>query len=405
MPRISVIIPAYNRPQLLSAAISSVLQQTFQDIEIIIVDDGSREDIESIIPAAKVPIAYHRQPNQGAAAARNLGLTHAHGEFVAFLDSDDLWLPSKLEIQLAAFDRDPRIGLVYSQAAHITADGRLLARKAEGSEQTWLFVPYKELLKKNVVCGGGSSAMLRSIVLQDTGAFDNNICFVEDWDLWLAVAQHNHLFLVSQPLVFYRIHPLGFRTWAPREAQAVSLHENILAVLHKGSLRWPDNFPEEEKQPVLAQAYGREFLRHALVMIALDHKHLGSISWLRAMEYAQTFGENSDYVLQSIINVVKGYASIQPCKEQSTKAHEIVYSICEYSPIPELHLEAQKRQVTARALVELAFLAAQHGDRSLARKHVFQSLAMNPGLVTNLGLMKIVFTGRKELQPILINHV
>lgn len=115
MPRVSVIIPTYNRATLVVAAIDSVLQQTYRDTEIIVVDDGSTDDTEARLAAYGSRIVYLKQANGGIDAARNRGLDAATGEYVALLDSDDLWLDFKLELQVALLDHFPEVGFVHSE--------------------------------------------------------------------------------------------------------------------------------------------------------------------------------------------------------------------------------------------------------------------------------------------------
>ena len=116
-PKVSVIIPTYNRAHLVGRAIRSVLNQTYQDFEIIVVDDGSTDNTEEVVKSFNDPrIRYIRhEENKGAAAARNTGIKAAKGKFIAFQDSDDEWLPKKLEKQMEAFDNaSPKVGVVYT---------------------------------------------------------------------------------------------------------------------------------------------------------------------------------------------------------------------------------------------------------------------------------------------------
>ena len=126
MPRVSVIIPTYNREKYIAETINSVLDQTFSDYEIIVVDDGSADNTERLIREQFADeVIYLSKPNGGPASARNMGMRVAKGEYIAFLDSDDLWLPEKLAIQTRFMDAHPEIGLTYSWA--LTKTGRKIS--------------------------------------------------------------------------------------------------------------------------------------------------------------------------------------------------------------------------------------------------------------------------------------
>ena len=111
-PTVSVVIPAYNAEAFVGDAIDSVLAQTFHDFEIIVVDDGSADGTRRVVTAYGDRVRFYQQEQAGASRARNRGIEEAHGEFIAFLDADDLWLPTKLEKQVQAFRNDPSLGLV-----------------------------------------------------------------------------------------------------------------------------------------------------------------------------------------------------------------------------------------------------------------------------------------------------
>jgi glycosyltransferase involved in cell wall biosynthesis len=124
---VSVIVPTYNREKIVGATIEGILEQTYGDIEVLVVDDGSQDDTESVVASylRKDPrVSYHKKENGGVGSARNLGIERARGEFIAFCDSDDIWLPDKLESQLPLFG-DPKVVLVHGRAVNMDQDGNL----------------------------------------------------------------------------------------------------------------------------------------------------------------------------------------------------------------------------------------------------------------------------------------
>lgn len=180
MPRVSVIIPTYNRAALLREAIQSVLDQTYQDIEIIVVDDGSTDDTVSVVEQFEHRLRYIYQSNAGVSAARNSGLQVAEGEFVAFLDSDDTFLQGKLAQQVPVLESDARLGVVASGIAHVDETGRV-----RYVEEGWLASP--EVSLRSTLLAGLCSlhgALIRRDWLAAVGGFDPTLASAEDMDLW-----------------------------------------------------------------------------------------------------------------------------------------------------------------------------------------------------------------------------
>ncbi|WP_404787654.1 glycosyltransferase family 2 protein [Altericista sp. CCNU0014] len=218
MPVVSIIIPAYNAMKYLPETVETVLQQTFQDYDVIIVNDGSTDDVETWVANLNHPkIKLISQANQGLSGARNTGIQNAQGDYIALLDADDLWHPTKLEKQVQLLDRFANAGLVYTWTALMDESGRPTGRffSAEDEGKVW-----KKLIEFNVV-GCGSVPLIRRSCFDTVGLFDRNLrSFVEDWDLWLRMAPHFEFKVVKEPLVYYRQLPSSAsRNW---EAMAQS---------------------------------------------------------------------------------------------------------------------------------------------------------------------------------------
>jgi len=186
MPRVSVIIPTYNHAHFLPDAVQSVFDQTFQDFEIIVVDDGSTDNTCNVIQAyIDNRFKYIHQENQGLAASRNTGLRAAQGEFVVFLDADDILLPCKLEVQVAWMQAHEDYGLVASGWNIIDNQGMFLK-----AELPWLYVPQIEVRDWLFNCPAlPHSVLVRKKWVDYVGGFDKVFRYgVEDWDLWLRLA-------------------------------------------------------------------------------------------------------------------------------------------------------------------------------------------------------------------------
>lgn len=205
MPTVSVIIPVFNGAAFVDKAIRSVLTQTFQDFEIIVVDDGSTDNTAKVVKAiVDDRVHYVYQPNQGPATARNNGIQRARGEFVAFLDSDDRWLPSKLEMQLRRLSEVPEAGLVHCAALIVDVEGN-----AKGCHSARLEGQVLDtLLMGNQIAT--SSVMVPCWVFDRVGVFDQNIRGPEDWELWMRIAAALPVVAVRDTLVMYTFLPGGF---------------------------------------------------------------------------------------------------------------------------------------------------------------------------------------------------
>jgi glycosyltransferase involved in cell wall biosynthesis len=200
-PLVSVIIPTYNRAQMLREALDSVRRQTVQDVEIVVIDDGSSDDTAEVVQSYGPTVVLLRQTHQGVAAARNLGIQRSRASLVAFLDSDDLWLPKKLERQLGYLQANPHVGLVYTRmwSYHIddVSRRRLEPRSVARSFQELLNGP-------NSVTT--STVVVRRRCLEAVGLFNPTLPAVEDHELWLRVAQRFALGFMDEPLAEYRRH-------------------------------------------------------------------------------------------------------------------------------------------------------------------------------------------------------
>jgi glycosyltransferase involved in cell wall biosynthesis len=198
------VIPAYNPGPFIGEAVASVLAQTFADFDLVVVDDGSTDDTRSILASfTDERVSYLFQDNRERSGARNTGIRAARGEYIAFLDADDTWLPEKLARQVALLDAHSEIGLVYCSAWKLRAGVIMGEQKATYRGN----VVRPLLIVDNVIAGSASAVMVRRDVLDEVGGFDERRIIYEDWDLWLRIARRFPVDFVADNLVHIRVHP------------------------------------------------------------------------------------------------------------------------------------------------------------------------------------------------------
>lgn len=203
-PRVSIITPTFNRAQFIGFAVDSVLAQTFDDFELLIVDDGSEDDTVSVLEPYRMDsrVRYLHQPNQGQSVARNRGLARARGEFICFLDSDDAWTPTKLEQQVRLMDEYPEVDIIHGDEIDIDAQGREVSRK---NMRRFSGMIARELLADNSV--SINTVMVRKHCFEEMGGFSEGRRVADDYDIWLRFAARYRFLYVPEFFGYYRVMP------------------------------------------------------------------------------------------------------------------------------------------------------------------------------------------------------
>ncbi|MBI5874104.1 MAG: glycosyltransferase [Candidatus Omnitrophica bacterium] len=209
MPNVSIITPVFNGAKFLDKTIASVFSQTYEDYELIIVDDGSTDNARSIAEGyvRRFPdkIRYIYQANGGHAKARNTGLKEARGQFIAFLDADDLWLPSRLEEEVRVLESDPSVGLVHANTVRITEQGELIrVNQRDKRYLSGIIFEYLFLRKADISI---PTVLVRKNCLEKVGFFDENLTRLgcEDRELWLRIAEKYKVYYLDKVLAQYRV--------------------------------------------------------------------------------------------------------------------------------------------------------------------------------------------------------
>lgn len=275
-PLVSVIIPNYNYGRFLAQTIDSVLAQNYPNIEIIVVDDGSSDESVEVLESYGDKIKWFKQQNSGVSVARNRGIKESRGEFIALLDSDDVWLPEKIEKQIKLFLEDPEIGLVHCGFVDFDNEGNRHAEHLDGMKGRVA----EDMLRyqRSVILGGGSAVVFKKKMFDEIGGFSLNISPAEDWEFYYQAARRCKVGFVAEVLMEYRIHGNNNHLNISRMERA------IIGAFDKVFSEYP-----EELAPIRKECYGRihtvlagsyfragqygSFLRHAAKSLSIAPKN------------------------------------------------------------------------------------------------------------------------------------
>jgi glycosyltransferase involved in cell wall biosynthesis len=241
MPLVSVVVPTYNRAEYIAETIASILEQSYANIEIIVIDDGSTDDTRNVVRPFEPRIRYVWQENAERGASRNHGLRLARGEYIAFLDSDDLWLPTKVQEGVHFLQAHPEIGLVYTDALQIDSEGRelrLLRANGPSGHVT------DKLLEKNFVSIG--THLTRTALVNEIGGYreERQLSGSEDWEMWVRLSLRTQFAYLPNATSKLRTHSANTMTDA--------------GAMHRSMSRAAELFRES---PDLVSAYPRSMRR------------------------------------------------------------------------------------------------------------------------------------------------
>jgi glycosyltransferase involved in cell wall biosynthesis len=223
-PLVSVVIPTYNYGRFIGETIESALAQTYSSVEIVVVDDGSTDDTRERVAAYGNRLRYVHQQNRGVSAARNTGIRAAQGELIALLDSDDLWLPEKLERQVSVWVRQPDSGLVATERFAIDETGRRLDYVDERRSRDG----FRELTMRDLLefpAFSPSSVLARKDALPAAGGFDEGLTAVEDMEMWVRIAARFRVLRLNATLTGQRFH---FKSMSHQADSMLRNHQKVI---------------------------------------------------------------------------------------------------------------------------------------------------------------------------------
>lgn len=260
MEVISVVLPVFNGEETIKETVNSVLNQTFINWELIVINDGSQDATLEIVSSIKDErIKVFSYQNKGQPASRNRGIARAKGEYISFIDADDLWTADKLEAQYQALRDNPQAAVAYSWTDWIDESGQLLSCGSYISENGDVFA---QLLLQDFIANG-SNPLIRRQALLNVGNFDESLSNAHDWDMWLRLAAHYPFVVVPSAQILYR------KSTSSMSANVWGMEASSLRVIEKALAQAPESI-QQLKRSILANRY--KYLTYKAVEWPLERK-------------------------------------------------------------------------------------------------------------------------------------
>lgn len=370
MPLVSVVIATFNRPHFLKRAIESVLQQTFTDFEIVVVDDGSAVPVQEVVEQYRdARLRYIYQENSGLAASRNKGIFAARGEFIAFLDDDDILLPNKLYVPVEFLSNSPEIGVALGGYRVVDAEGKVLSE-----ERPWIHHDPNDIRTWLFGCPAiPSAALVRRTWLELAGGFDPELRRVEDHDLWLRLCYAGcRIAYVKEVLCDYTLH------WSNLSKYSESQHRYLLRVIEK-IFSVPD-LPQELRS-IEPQVRSNAFLVSALRAYAAGDLQAARRDVIAAIQVDPSLMEEPDRFVGLVRNQALSATMPDPIAYTRNVFHDLETSFG--------ILRDREKQALAQVAMSLAFNAHRIGDMAAVRKHLLQLLRYDRALLLQRGTLSI----------------
>lgn len=366
LPKVSIIIITYNQSQLLPVAIDSVLAQTYPAIEVIVVDDGSSDDTPEVMLPYGERVRYIRQENRGVSAARNTGFRATTGEYINFLDSDDFFLPTKIECQMRVFNLRPDVGLVHCGFYQVDENGNRLNKVTS--------FPSDHILRELAVdCFlVVHTPLVRREWFDRVGLFDEHLPwqgqYCEDWELWLRMVKAGCQFsYVSEPLVAYRILKGSHVTSVEKmEWSSFAVLDRFFAA---------SDLPDEVIA-VKPEAYGLRRLWISFGYYAAGAWNDAQRNITAALAVFPDLGDNPSLILQKVVDA----ALIPRVKDPLT----FVDSVLTHLPQEIIHLQRYRSYLQGRIMTSLAMQFYAAGNVDKARQQLTKAINTDPSLLERL---------------------
>ena len=383
MPQVSVVISTYNSAQFLPTTVESVLAQTFKDYELIVVDDGSTDNTQQVLEPYQGRLKYIYQENKKYSRARNTGIRAASGQYVALLDSDDVWYPEKLAEQVAILEQHAEVTLIHCQAAYIDADGnprRFQGKWIKGShgDETVITDVTRDLFFGTLVTT--STAVLRRSTLDQVGLFDDTHIHGEDWELWARMASKGPFAYIPKPLVKYRIY--GWQKILSVETLDDWLADQ-LKTMETATACWKGDAHERDR--LRAQGTATIYVRSALSNFQLGCGPQGRERLEHALTHNPELGRR-----ECLVELAVDRAKLIQAETGSyEQAQEFIQVFFDNLPRKAAQHKGAHKEATSWLYVGSAFEQRDLGNLAAARKLLVQGIRQSPACLKNRGVLSL----------------
>lgn len=379
MPRVSVIIPSYNHRRYLRQCIDSVLEQTYRDFEIIVVDDGSTDGSVEILEGYGNRIKLICQQNRGTQGARNAAIAASSGELIALLDSDDAWLPHKLERQVEAMAARPDGGLVYSFAYFTDETGRIThGGAALGQPIADEHKAFSQLVVSNFI--PTLTVLMRRSCLGEVGVFDETLLGAGDWDMWLRIAARWPVICVPEPLALYRVHQTNTTNVIFKNRDMYREHQRVL---DKAAQLAPY---EPLDKGLWRKSQARNRLYGADIGISVRDLAGASEAFAQALALDPNLGLPREATVDRLVGWAHRYYEDRP-EAQSYRA--FLDRMVGNLDVSEVERRRLRRDALAQAAMEKVFACHAAGDLAGVRALLPTGVTAQPKWLLNRGVWAI----------------
>jgi len=369
MPKVSIIIPTYNQEQLVSQTVDSALAQVYPDFEVIVVDDGSTDNTRAVLARYGNKIRYIFRENRGPAAARNTGFLASHGDYLLFLDGDDLIPPNKLERQVSFLEAQPEFGLVYSAWQVINENGtQILAERSPKKEGHLL----KDLLRRTLFFSPGAAVAHRKC-FHLVGLFDESLLFCSDMDIMIRIAKAGYAFgYIDEFLFQYRLATGSMSSNIAKQSKdEFARHHKFFA-----DPELPDDTKslEAELFSMLHYEFAAKYYNVGEFEMAQDHIRT-------AISRSPSLASDEEWLLEWIA----GYA----LDGRVNDPYQLINRIFGHLPSEAATLCSLRRRAFGRYHIAAAFAAYQNHQLGEVRQNILPALINDPAIIRNRGFLNI----------------
>lgn len=392
-PTVSIIMPAYNHAAYIGAAINSALGQTWQDFELIVVDDGSTDATRKIVNGIDSRVRYLCQENGGQGRARNTGIAHARGRYICFLDDDDLWEKDYLASVMSVFERHPGIDALYCGFQLMSNIGQQLPQRS-----TRVVAP--ELMYDSLIDGGWFPPLVvtvRKNCLETLGPLDESLRGHDDWDMWLRLASRHVFFGIPDILAHYRVHNGGLSA----DTEHMLRDHKMAVAKHFGPEIGDWNTWSETKRRAYSAAYRLAGITH----LSSSQHERGNAYLRRAFELYPKLVLSLDVFYEVACSSQPRGMQGDPVTYDPESAGQVLFRL-----VDDLFADGVKSSVLSRLRndayvnghLALSALAYRHGSFSRSQHHLFQSMHYRPSILANPRVMDRLLksTARRYLEPL-----